>query len=72
MITLTENQKRIIKQLNDSLYTISFLEEWLNRQDNVFTNAPAALQTMGAQGFYRAILAIEKRKETSQAVEHHE
>ena len=60
MITISEKQKEIIKRLNHSLHTAEFLQEWLNRRDNVFVNAPAALQAMGASGFYDAVKQIEK------------
>ena len=43
-ITITEKQEAIIRRLNDPLYTVEFLKEWVNRNDNVFINAPAALQ----------------------------
>ena len=46
-ITITEKQEAIIRRLNDPLYTVEFLKEWVNRNDNVFINAPAALQAMG-------------------------
>ena len=55
MMTLTNKEKEIINRLGDELYTVEFLEEWLNRNDNVFTNAPAALQAMGAKGYYEAV-----------------
>lgn len=63
MIELTEKQKEIVRRLDHSLYTVEFLEEWLNRNDNVFVNAPAALQAMGADGFYAAVKMIEKLEE---------
>ena len=44
-ITITEKQEAIIRRLNDPLYTVEFLKEWVNRNDNVFINAPAALST---------------------------
>ncbi len=59
-ITITENQKKIIARLGDPIYTPEHLETWLNSNDNVFANAPAALTAMGAHGFYKAVLAIEK------------
>ena len=34
---------------------MEFLEEWTSRTDNVFINAPAALQIMGARGYYQAV-----------------
>lgn len=52
---MTEAEKRIICALGDPLYTVEFLEEWINRNDNVFINAPAALQAMGAKGYYQAV-----------------
>ncbi len=59
-IKLTEKQKGIVTKLNDELYTADYLEEWLNRNDNVYINAAAALSAMGATGFYRAVLAMEQ------------
>lgn len=56
---ITPKQEQIIKALNDPLYTVDFLKEWLNRGDNVFTNPVAALQAMGAKGFYSAVKAME-------------
>lgn len=63
-ITITEKQEAIIRRLNDPLYTVEFLKEWVNRNDNVFINAPAALQAMGASGFFAAVRAIERAKES--------
>lgn len=60
MIELTEKQKEIVRRLNHSLYTVEFLEEWLNRNDNVIINAPAALTCTGANGFFAAVEMIEK------------
>lgn len=47
--------------LKDPLYTIEFLENWINRDDTVLSNAPAALQAVGAKSYYRAIQQIAKR-----------
>jgi len=58
-MTITPIQKEIIEGLNDPLYTVEFLEEWIDRNDNVFTNPVAALQAMGAKGFYSAVKAME-------------
>jgi hypothetical protein len=43
---------------------VEFLKEWVNRNDNVFINAPAALQAMGASGFFAAVRAIERAEES--------
>jgi hypothetical protein len=59
-IILSEKQKDIVTRLADPIYTPEYLETWLNRNDNVFVNAPAALSAMGASGFYRAVCAIEQ------------
>lgn len=63
-ITLTDNQKAIVTRLGDTVYTPEYLEEWLNRNDSVYINAPAALSSMGANGFYKAVLAIERAEQT--------
>lgn len=52
---MTEIEKRIIRALGDPLYTQEFLAEWVDRNDNVFINAPAALQVMAAKGYYQAV-----------------
>ena len=55
MIKLTELEKQIIDELNDKLYTAEFVEEWINRDDNVIINPFAALQAMGAKGYHQAV-----------------
>lgn len=55
MIKLTELEKQIITELNDKLYTVEFVEEWINRDDNVIINPFAALQAMGAKGYHQAV-----------------
>lgn len=62
---MTEQEKKIIDELNHPLYTSEFVEEWANRNDNVFTNAPAALQAMGAKGFLTAVEIMARQQETS-------
>lgn len=57
-ITLTDEEKHVIDCMKDSVYTSEFVEEWVNRGDNVSVNAPSALQAMGAKGFYRAVKHI--------------
>lgn len=56
--TLTEKQKEIIQWLNDPHYTVDHLQEWINRNDNVFINAPSALIAAKAKGFFDAVCAI--------------
>lgn len=58
---MTDREKEIVRGLKHPLYTVEYLEEWINRNDNVFTNAPAALQAMGAKGYYEAIKRIAGR-----------
>lgn len=57
-ILLTDEEKAIVERLGHNLYTVDFLEEWINRNDNVYANAPAALQECTAYGFYQAIKAM--------------
>lgn len=59
MITLTEKQKQIIEKLNHKLFTVEYIEEWINRDDNVFINAPAALSAIECKGFFEAVKALE-------------
>lgn len=63
---MTDKEKEIVKELNHPLYTVEFLEEWKDRDDNVFVNAPAALQAMGATGFYEAVKRIVENQKDKQ------
>jgi len=63
MIEITEKEKAIIEQLNHPLYTVDFLEQWINRDDNPFINALAALQAMSAKGYYEAVKQMAVQKE---------
>lgn len=58
---LTEQERAIVEKLGDTLYTPDFLQVWINRKDNVMINAPAALQAMGAHGFYQAVRRIAEK-----------
>lgn len=60
---MTAKEREIVERLNHRVYTTDFLEEWIHRKDNVFINAPAALQAMGAKGFYEAVKQIAKNEE---------
>ena len=58
MRTISEREKQIIQKLNHPLYTVEFLKQWINRNDNPMINAVAALQAMGAKGFYEAVKMV--------------
>ena len=55
MKKLTSKEKAIVKNLNSALYTVQYLEEWINNNDDIFSNAIGALTAMGAKGFYDAV-----------------
>lgn len=59
---MTDLEKEIVNELNHPLYTVDFLEMWIGRKDSVFVNAPAALQTMGAEGYYEAVKKITENR----------
>lgn len=63
MTEMTEKEKALVTELNHPLYTVEFLEEWKDRQDNVFVNPVTALQSMGAKGFYDAVRQMVKINE---------
>lgn len=49
---MTEREKEIVRRLMHPVYTVDYLEEWLERKDNVFVNPVAALSAMGGhKGF---------------------
>lgn len=57
---MDEREKEIVKKIAHPLYTVEYLENWIKRNDNVFTNAPAALAACAAKGFYAAVRLIAK------------
>lgn len=59
-INLTEKEKELINNLGHALYTSDYIEEWINRNDNVFINAPAALNAMAAKGYWQAVKQMTK------------
>ena len=63
MIKLTQSQKDLIDKLNHPIYTVDYIEEWVNRNDPININAPAALAAMGAKGFFDAVKCFEKLHE---------
>lgn len=59
MSKLTDKEQQVIKRLDHNLYTVEFVAEWLDRKpENVFINAPAALQQMGVEGFMSAVRCL--------------
>lgn len=60
---MTDKEKKIVRELNHLIYTAEYLEEWTNRDDNVFANAPAALAAMGAKGYYEAVKRLAENQE---------
>lgn len=61
-ICLTAAEKKLVEELGDTIYTVDYLETWINRNDNVEINAVAALSAMGAKGFYRAVQLMAEKK----------
>jgi hypothetical protein len=62
-LVLSETEREIIVGLGHSLYTVDFIQEWINRNDTVFSNAVAALQASMAHGFYEAVKAMDVVKQ---------
>lgn len=62
MKALTEHEKKIVRELDDPTYTVEYLEQWINRDDNVQVNAVAALSAMGAKGYYAAVKRMAERQ----------
>lgn len=54
MTKLTKEECAIVERW-DTMFDVDYLEEWINRDDNVFSNAPSALIAAEARGFYRAV-----------------
>ncbi|MBQ8245826.1 MAG: hypothetical protein IJZ42_01720 [Lachnospiraceae bacterium] len=62
MVIITEKEKAIIEELNHPCYIVEFLERWINRNDNPMINAMAALQAMGAKGYYEAVKQLANKR----------
>lgn len=65
---ITDAEKEIISKLAHPLYTVEFLEHWVNRNDNPMINAPAALQAMGAKGYLDAVRQMSNADNLSDVV----
>ena len=62
---LTNEEKELITEINgeNGLYSVNYIEMWLNRRDNVFVNAPSALSAMDVNGYYAAIRAMIRSRD---------
>lgn len=54
-IVLTDWEKELINELGHPIYSVKYIEEWINRHDTVDINALAALIAMGVNGYYEAV-----------------
>lgn len=67
-VNLSQAEKDLINCMNHPMYTVSFIESWLNRPPaNVYSNAPTALQQCIVEGFMEAVktmAALEGREIT--------
>lgn len=63
MTVMTEKEKQIVRELGHGAYTVEFLEEWLGCTDDLSTNAPAALISVWAEGFYTAVKCMAEKGE---------
>lgn len=65
-VNLSQTEKDLINRMNHPMYTVSFIESWLNRPPaNVYSNAPTALQQCMVEGFMEAVktmAALEGRE----------
>jgi hypothetical protein len=59
-IVLSGAEQTIITGLGHPIYTVDFIEQWINRYDLVYINAAAALQAIAAKGFYEAIKKMDE------------
>ena len=64
-LIMSETEKQLIQKLNDPYYTVSRLETWINRSDNIFINAPAALRATNIKGYYEAVKRMARQTSTN-------
>ena len=62
MIKLTEREKQIIDVLDHPVYTVEFIENRINGQIDILTNAVASLRLMGVIGYYEAVHRMADRQ----------
>ena len=62
MIKLTELEKQIINELDHPVYTVEFIENRINGQIDILTNAVASLRLMGVIGYYEAVHRMADRQ----------
>lgn len=67
-VKLSDGQIEIIKKLGHPLFTPEYIANWINRDDDVMINAPAALSAIEAKGFYEAVKAIENIEKGKEAI----
>ena len=66
VIKLTEREKQLINELDHPLYTVDFIQTWINWADNVMAHPVFALQSMRTKGYYEAVhqmAELQRRKE---------
>lgn len=66
-IEITEVEKDMINRLAHPLYTVGFLEEWLNRDEDVREGTMGALPAMSAKGYYEGVRWMVKYEERNKA-----
>lgn len=67
-VVLTAKEREIIDTWNAAPFTSEYVEHWVNRNDNVMINAPAALTAIEAKGFYRAVRAAVLKEEREESI----
>lgn len=60
MIKLTEIEKQIINELDHPVYTVEFIEKWINREPII--NVVSSLTIMGVHGYYEAVHRMAERQ----------
>ena len=61
MVKLTEREKEVINALGHPLYTVKYIETYLELSPaSVFVNAPLALIQMSVDGYLSAVRAYIK------------
>lgn len=67
MIELTASQKDLIKKLNHQMYSVEYIEQWINYNDK--SNIVGRFIAAGALGFYSAIQKMEQMKYESDGID---
>lgn len=59
---MSEKEKEIVTEFCHPIFTVEYLEKWINRNDSVCLSPVSALQIAEAKGFYEAVKLLAREE----------